>query len=90
MDRNFEGDGATEVEEVALHPEGVDRNTNRLQIVNTLLVALHPEGVDRNQPGRQGGAIAYVALHPEGVDRNGTWLDYQASALSRPPPGGRG
>ena len=48
MDRNFEGDGATEVEEVALHPEGVDRNTNRLQIVNTLLVALHPEGVDRN------------------------------------------
>ena len=90
MDRNFEGDGATEVEEVALHPEGVDRNTNRLQIVNTLLVALHPEGVDRNQPGRQGGAIAYVALHPEGVDRNHSCEAPFDVLRRRPPPGGRG
>ena len=34
---------------VALHPEGVDRNTQSfLDIVGTFDVALHPEGVDRN------------------------------------------
>ena len=34
---------------VALHPEGVDRNTALIRhTVGTLSVALHPEGVDRN------------------------------------------
>ena len=34
---------------VALHPEGVDRNTTLLHVdVASNLVALHPEGVDRN------------------------------------------
>ena len=34
---------------VALHPEGVDRNTYCLDNMPHLgLVALHPEGVDRN------------------------------------------
>ena len=33
---------------VALHPEGVDRNVIGSFYLYTLLVALHPEGVDRN------------------------------------------
>ena len=35
--------------QVALHPEGVDRN-DVLQVCKTVVydVALHPEGVDRN------------------------------------------
>ena len=34
---------------VALHPEGVDRNTGKqLVTIAGLDVALHPEGVDRN------------------------------------------
>ena len=36
------------VANVALHPEGVDRNITSLAFVSILLVALHPEGVDRN------------------------------------------
>ena len=34
--------------QVALHPEGVDRNVNRKEGKTWLKVALHPEGVDRN------------------------------------------
>ena len=34
--------------EVALHPEGVDRNTLTLDPERIDRVALHPEGVDRN------------------------------------------
>ncbi len=34
---------------VALHPEGVDRNTNAKHTIIRKKVALHPEGVDRNQ-----------------------------------------
>ena len=35
--------------EVALHPEGVDRNTPMIgKEVEVYAVALHPEGVDRN------------------------------------------
>ena len=34
--------------EVALHPEGVDRNTICATIPLPSCVALHPEGVDRN------------------------------------------
>ena len=33
---------------VALHPEGVDRNSNFFIFQDFLIVALHPEGVDRN------------------------------------------
>ena len=35
---------------VALHPEGVDRNSEyETNTTNNLNVALHPEGVDRNK-----------------------------------------
>ena len=34
--------------DVALHPEGVDRNTSASVGMVILVVALHPEGVDRN------------------------------------------
>ena len=35
--------------QVALHPEGVDRNLNKmLEELEKMQVALHPEGVDRN------------------------------------------
>ena len=56
---------------VALHPEGVDRNSRRPIQRVLLLVALHPEGVDRNIC-RAGRILSLfpVALHPEGVDRN--------------------
>ena len=56
---------------VALHPEGVDRNSFVQQYRRRMRVALHPEGVDRNHE-----ALIFiprkniVALHPEGVDRN--------------------
>ncbi len=33
---------------VALHPEGVDRNTILRRAHENQIVALHPEGVDRN------------------------------------------
>ena len=33
---------------VALHPEGVDRNSRRVPPLGRVDVALHPEGVDRN------------------------------------------
>ena len=58
-------------QDVALHPEGVDRNLDFGETVEEVfVVALHPEGVDRNNE-----ALAYlgisntVALHPEGVVR---------------------
>ena len=34
--------------QVALHPEGVDRNLNKMLEELEKMVALHPEGVDRN------------------------------------------
>ena len=56
---------------VALHPEGVDRNSARKVRQMDDLVALHPEGVDRNIQGIfTGNWEQAVALHPEGVDRN--------------------
>ena len=57
---------------VALHPEGVDRNTLTLDPERIdRYVALHPEGVDRNTFTLDPERIdRYVALHPEGVDRN--------------------
>ena len=56
---------------VALHPEGVDRNRALPELRRRRLVALHPEGVDRNS--LEIYLITHpllVALHPEGVDRN--------------------
>ena len=59
------------VYQVALHPEGVDRNP-RFAPLNTMStkVALHPEGVDRNLFAVCCCLCSDVALHPEGVDRN--------------------
>ena len=35
---------------VALHPEGVDRNAEKMPVIQEQIkVALHPEGVDRNR-----------------------------------------
>ena len=57
--------------DVALHPEGVDRNHSVRSSTRTKwAVALHPEGVDRNTEGITTTFDALVALHPEGVDRN--------------------
>ena len=56
---------------VALHPEGVDRNRPALFFLcSSATVALHPEGVDRNIYELNYKKGASVALHPEGVDRN--------------------
>ena len=56
---------------VALHPEGVDRNYDRVvQHAINNVVALHPEGVDRNLSCKYILERRQVALHPEGVDRN--------------------
>ena len=57
-------------DEVALHPEGVDRNTNAKYNIIRKRVALHPEGVDRNTSYISLNPLFPVALHPEGVDRN--------------------
>ena len=58
--------------EVALHPEGVDRNPPAaLHDIEVWHVALHPEGVDRNMRVLSLVQVTgLVALHPEGVDRN--------------------
>ena len=55
---------------VALHPEGVDRNSDIDNIIFDEFVALHPEGVDRNLARADKLRDKLVALHPEGVDRN--------------------
>ena len=56
---------------VALHPEGVDRNSPGKSIhPGIFMVALHPEGVDRNTSQSVKSYAGNVALHPEGVDRN--------------------
>ena len=64
------GRSGTTESSVALHPEGVDRNTVRGNVPVQIKVALHPEGVDRNTRCRTTATAARVALHPEGVDRN--------------------
>ena len=49
MDRNLALDPVFFGEQVALHPEGVDRNEEReVRYFDGDSVALHPEGVDRN------------------------------------------
>ena len=49
MDRNSEREVVDlSLLEVALHPEGVDRNLNIKSPFLWTNVALHPEGVDRN------------------------------------------
>ena len=78
---------------VALHPEGVDRNTDVCEGAPTLYVALHPEGVDRNWTVviLKRNKAYMVALHPEGVDRNPNLYDIPLEPeRCRPPPGGRG
>ena len=76
---------------VALHPEGVDRNTPLDSPPKTVTrVALHPEGVDRNVEITKSEVTQIVALHPEGVDRNRIYRITRPMDGSRPPPGGRG
>ena len=60
------------VNTVALHTEGVDRNSRKVSPTEKLFnVALHTEGVDRNSPfSAPVGKLEKVALHTEGVDRN--------------------
>ena len=72
MDRNRVGEKTTiETLNVALHPEGVDRNSSYAASRASINVALHPEGVDRNlKQIINVKAVPAVALHPEGVDRN--------------------
>ena len=61
---------------VALHPEGVDRNSAIMSRKTTgIVVALHPEGVDRNHRLPKVARVVLVALHPEGVDRNPMGVD---------------
>ena len=63
------------------------KNNYRLRIV----VALLAEGVDRNTLQTSPDGSDYgVALLAEGVDRNCKISPRMASALSRPPRGGRG
>ena len=76
--------------QVALHPEGVDRNCFTAPAVVAEGVALHPEGVDRNLGISAEGLEQGVALHPEGVDRNKNTKEALHEVNSRPPPGGRG
>ena len=79
------------VKRVALHPEGVDRNSLAWYALPIERVALHPEGVDRNQkPEMRERAKEAVALHPEGVDRNLQDEEMNVEYEGRPPPGGRG
>ena len=71
MDRNHdELNKEPNFENVALHPEGVDRNRMAHVEKYTAGVALHPEGVDRNCKTNTRKTNGTVALHPEGVDRN--------------------
>ena len=76
---------------VALHPEGVDRNSSYAASRASINVALHPEGVDRNlKQIINVKAVPAVALHPEGVDRNAQRKLTSFRVEGRPPPGGRG
>ena len=70
---------------VALHPEGVDRNTGNWKQAWQGVIALHPEGVDRN-PGlyRKSTPRLAVALHPEGVDRNWRASAWEARIIGSP------
>ena len=70
---------------VALHPEGVDRNSAIMSRKTTgIVVALHPEGVDRNHRLPKVARVVLVALHPEGVDRNGPGLGDIINAFMSP------
>ena len=76
---------------VALHPEGVDRNSNDFETQPTPEVALHPEGVDRNFA--TGMIVELIKLSPS---TRRAWIEIfgvrPAFAIigCRPPPGGRG
>ena len=51
--------------EVALHPEGVDRNRRIYRCIIGMEVALHPEGVDRNRQ-HVGVKVQFVGRPPPG------------------------
>ena len=76
---------------VALHPEGVDRNTGPLDFDTRFLKS---PSTRRAWIEIQGSAIVGeagpVALHPEGVDRNLIDTNANMTCFGRPPPGGRG
>ena len=57
---------------VALHPEGVDRNTPYIQIKQTidLSPSTRRAWIEIQKRIKGGVILADVALHPEGVDRN--------------------
>ena len=87
MDRNFVLTPNIKPKQVALHPEGVDRNIQANARWVTDKVALHPEGVDRNHVARLADRLYHVALHPEGVDRN--LFGYDIANLDRGSPSTR-
>ena len=77
---------------VALHPEGVDRNAAERHLGRRLSVALHPEGVDRNADHLK----ADVLVEGSPSTRR-AWIEMRqimrqrpCAMPSRPPPGGRG
>ena len=71
MDRNLvETLGMTE-EEVALHPEGVDRNSGDVLTTEPRRLSPSTRRAWIEMPVcMRFGVEPYVALHPEGVDRN--------------------
>ena len=75
---------------VALHAEGVGRNTEALIFLPRKQVALHAEGVGRNICEADQDSEGHVALHAEGVGRNLNKTLNVFTSASRPPCGGRG
>ena len=62
---------------VALHPEGVDRNSRDVaEIVLVCVVALHPEGVDRNED-----CARRVTMPSGSPSTRRAWIE-----ISRPDP----
>ena len=82
---------ATTARKVALHPEGVDLNSEGVvQNTDGTMSPSTRRAWIEIRPWLTSTMATWVALHPEGVDRNdGDVLD-EAISKSRPPPGGRG
>ena len=70
MDRNYKVHIITEIPQVALRKESVDRNNIPPDSVLIIDVALRKESVDRNLNSDYYGRLCYVALRKESVDRN--------------------
>ena len=84
--------GGVILADVALHPEGVDRNLSEDGVYNLVSkVALHPEGVDRNN--RLLCCTLHRLLSPS---TRRAWIEIRTKpsprkkCVCRPPPGGRG